>query len=36
MRLKMLTTLNLSHPRRAEREFERLIEALRGKLPNIM
>ncbi|MDM8564313.1 caspase family protein [Candidatus Halobeggiatoa sp. HSG11] len=36
MRLKMLTTLNLSHSRRAEREFERLIEALKGELPKIV
>jgi hypothetical protein len=33
VRLSMLTTLNLSHPQRAEREFERLIKALRGPLP---
>jgi hypothetical protein len=32
-RLSMLTTLNLSHPRRAEREFGRLVEALQGPLP---
>ncbi len=34
-RLSMLTTLDLSHPRRAEREFERLIQALRGSLPRM-
>ena len=33
-RLNMLTTLNLAHPRRAEREFERLLQALRGPLPH--
>jgi hypothetical protein len=32
-RLSMLTTLDLSHPRRAEREFERLVRALQGPLP---
>jgi hypothetical protein len=32
-RLSMLTTLNLSHPRRAEREFGRLVQALQGPLP---
>lgn len=32
-RLSMLTTLNLTHPRRAEREFERLMKALQGSLP---
>jgi hypothetical protein len=32
-RLSMLTTLNLSHPRRAEREFGRLVRALQGPLP---
>lgn len=32
-RLSMLATLNLVHPRRAEREFERLVSALRGTLP---
>lgn len=32
-RLSMLTTLNLSHPRRAEREFGRLARALQGPLP---
>jgi hypothetical protein len=32
-RLSMLTTLNLAHPRRAEREFGRLIRALQGPLP---
>jgi hypothetical protein len=41
MRLGMLTTLDLSaslkagltHPRRAEREFDRLVQALQGPLP---
>jgi hypothetical protein len=33
-RLSMLTTLNLTHPRRAEREFARLIRALQGPLPH--
>jgi len=33
-RLSMLTALNLAHPRRAEREFERLVQALRGPLPH--
>jgi hypothetical protein len=33
MRLRMLAMLDLSHPRRAEREFGRLVEALRGPLP---
>jgi hypothetical protein len=32
-RLSMLTTLNLAHLRRAEREFGRLIRALHGPLP---
>ena len=32
-RLDMLVTLNLANPRRAEREFERLLDALRGSLP---
>ena len=32
-RLSMLTTLNLAHPRRAAREFERLVRALQGPLP---
>jgi hypothetical protein len=32
-RLSMLTTLDVSHPRRAEREFERLVRALQGPLP---
>ncbi|WP_190449167.1 caspase family protein [Stenomitos frigidus] len=34
-RLSMLTTLDLTHPRRAEREFSRLIEALRQPLPRM-
>ncbi|MBU1750485.1 MAG: caspase family protein [Chloroflexi bacterium] len=33
VRLSMLTTLDLAHPRRAEREFDRLVQALRGPLP---
>jgi hypothetical protein len=33
-RLGMLTTLDLTHSRRAEREFERLVEALKGPLPH--
>jgi hypothetical protein len=32
-RLSMLTTLDLAHSRRAEREFERLVRALQGPLP---
>jgi hypothetical protein len=32
-RISMLTTPDLSHPRRAEREWNRLVEALRGPLP---
>jgi hypothetical protein len=32
-RLSMLTTLDLTHPRRAEREFGRLVRALQGPLP---
>lgn len=32
-RLSMLAALDLTHPRRAEREFDRLAEALRGPLP---
>lgn len=34
-RLSMLTTLNLSHPRRAEREFQRLIRELQNPLPTM-
>jgi TIR domain/CHAT domain len=34
-RLSMLTTLDLAHPRRAERDFERLIQALREPLPQM-
>jgi hypothetical protein len=34
-RLSMLTTLDLAHPHRAEREFERLIQALREPLPQM-
>jgi hypothetical protein len=33
VRLSMLATLNLAHPRRAEREFQRLVRALQGPLP---
>ena len=33
VRIKMLTLLDLSHPRRAEHEFGRLIQALKGPLP---
>ena len=32
-RLRMLAALELTHPQRAEREFGRLTEALRGPLP---
>jgi hypothetical protein len=32
-RLSMLTALNLAHPRRAEREFQRLLQALHAPLP---
>ena len=35
VRLSMLTTLDLSHPRRAEREFNRLIQALQESLPRM-
>jgi hypothetical protein len=31
--LKSLVTLNLAHPSRAERQFNRLLEALKGPLP---
>jgi hypothetical protein len=34
-RLSMLTTLDLSHPRRAEREFERLVRSLKHPLPKM-
>lgn len=34
-RLSMLTLLDLTHPRRAEREFTRLIEALRQPIPRM-
>ncbi|MEL6461818.1 MAG: caspase family protein [Cyanobacteria bacterium J06558_2] len=34
-RLSMLSTLDLSHPRRAEREFKRLIKALKNPLPKM-
>jgi TIR domain len=33
VRLRMLTTLNLIHPQRAEREFDRLVRTLQGPLP---
>ena len=33
LRLSMLTTLDLAHPRRAGREFDRLLRALQGPLP---
>jgi len=33
VRLSMLTTLDLAHPRRAGREFDRLLRALQGPLP---
>jgi hypothetical protein len=32
-RLSMVTTLDLAHPRRAQREFDRLVQALQGPLP---
>ena len=32
-RLSMVTTLDLVHPRRAQREFDRLVQALQGPLP---
>jgi hypothetical protein len=32
-RLGILTTLDLAHPRHADREFDRLIQALRAPLP---
>jgi hypothetical protein len=32
-RLSMLTTLTMTHPRRAERAFGRLVDALQGPLP---
>jgi hypothetical protein len=34
-RLSMLTTLDLSHPRRAEREFQRLVQSLKSPLPKM-
>lgn len=34
-RLSMLTTLDLSHPRRMEREFQRLVQALQSPLPKM-
>jgi hypothetical protein len=34
-RLSMLSTLNLSHPRRAEQGFNRLVDTLRGPLPRM-
>lgn len=35
VRLSQLVTLNLYHPRRAKREFDRLIAALKGPLPKM-
>ncbi|MEB3123873.1 MAG: TIR domain-containing protein [Snowella sp.] len=35
VRLSMLTILELSHPRRAEREFQRLVQSLKSPLPNM-
>jgi hypothetical protein len=35
MRLSMLSILDLSHPRRAEREFDRLMQALKAPLPQM-
>ena len=34
-RLSMLATLDLSHPRRAEREFQRLVQSLKSPLPKM-
>jgi hypothetical protein len=34
-RLSMLTTLDLSHPRRAERELQRLVQSLKSPLPKM-
>jgi hypothetical protein len=34
-RLSILTTLDLSHPRRAEGEFQRLVQALKSPLPKM-
>ena len=34
-RLSMLSSLDLSHPRRAERAWKRLIDALQGSLPQM-
>jgi TIR domain/CHAT domain len=34
-RLSMLATLDLAHPQRADREFSRLVEALRQPLPHM-
>ncbi len=33
VRLSMLTALDMTHPQRAEREFDRLVKALQGPLP---
>jgi hypothetical protein len=33
VRISQLITLDLTHPRRAEREFDRLVQALQGPLP---
>lgn len=35
VRLSMLTTLDLSHPRRSEREFKRLVQSLQSPLPKM-
>jgi hypothetical protein len=34
-RIAALVTLNLAHPRQAERQYERLIESLKGELPRM-
>jgi hypothetical protein len=34
-RLRFLTTPDLAHPQRADRQFTRLVDALRGPLPQI-
>ena len=34
VRLSMLTMLDMIHPRRAEREYDRLVQALQGPLPH--
>jgi hypothetical protein len=35
VRLSMLATLDLSHPRRSEREFQRLVQSLKSPLPKM-